>query len=151
MSRAHVRFALGFTSRGRLGNFGIAVVLRSENTEISVGDHLYGWLSEFDGFLAVHTNIMMTSQISRIISSVTIRRASRKFPIKRNCRGRCISAPLAWLVRQFCHSILPLKERCFCASGKTASFGWKEYSAAQKVCTNSEDSLDVIMLKYDSG
>ena len=50
MSRAHVRFALGFTSRGRLGNFGIAVVLRSENTDISVGDHLYGWLSEFDGF-----------------------------------------------------------------------------------------------------
>jgi hypothetical protein len=39
---------LGFISRARLENFGVAVVLRSENADISVGDHLYGWLSEFD-------------------------------------------------------------------------------------------------------
>lgn len=39
----------GLILRARLANFGVAVVLRSENAEISVGDHLYGWLSEFDG------------------------------------------------------------------------------------------------------
>jgi hypothetical protein len=39
------RYSSAYVLGEPLGNHGIAVVLRSENAEISAGDHLYGWLN----------------------------------------------------------------------------------------------------------
>jgi hypothetical protein len=92
---------LSFISRARLGNYGVAVVLRSENADISVGDHLYGWLSEFDG-ISCSTRLHDDSfQLSRIILSAITPRASRKSTTKKICHGQYMSGPLVCLVRWF--------------------------------------------------
>ena len=38
-------YSAAYTLGEPLSNFGIALVLRSETTEIPVGAHVYGWLS----------------------------------------------------------------------------------------------------------
>jgi len=79
-----------------LTGFGIAVVIRSENSEVSVGDHIYGHLMNFENYI-IYKNLMGASKLYN----------KEKLP---------------WSLYV---GILGMP-------GQTASFGWQEYSSAQK-------------------
>lgn len=121
----------------RMFNYGVSVVLRSENPDISVGDHLYSHnTSEFNGCYGVPnmTTNDFAFQDSRNTSSNTKRNNIWKLIMRKNCLGRYMLARLAclvcWLAEfVFCFPSIKIPDN----TGQTAVFGWQEYSAAKKV------------------